>query len=259
MPSITLNTDGSGTAMKDILPYVRTILGYPNADATRDAALAMLAEVAMGEYNAMAPRIPPHYNFTTVQNQQNYPMPVDLKTVTDVFTPSQYGYYNDTLFLPMIDTPSSSLFGYSDYAFRSPSERIIRSGILGELDHYATSFVGYKVEQGTPPQLWLFPSTVASGLNVIVRYTADHLNTSSDATAPSWNTLPAGHWRLIIDLMRAAVLMQRAQMLLSSMNMTDGGNRTSMVSSWQTNNTAQRIIQEVRMKLGADQTVAIRS
>lgn len=258
--SITLNVDNATPtpATRDVLPLVKAQFGVPALDNKRDQELALLAEVAMEKYSELKPPIK-RTTLTTVQGQLSYPLPADTVRVYDCAIPSQYGYYNDFLFLPMIDTPASTLFGYSDYAFRSPSERFIRQGILTELDHYAQSFTGYYVD-GTPPQLYLLPTSVTGGLPVIVRYGAQHLNESSDPLNPRWTALPAGHWRYIMRLIKWSAADARADTITSTQALAsiDGG-KAHLVESWQLGNRADRILNEVRMALGCDVSVTVRS
>jgi hypothetical protein len=258
MASITVNTDGSGTAMKDILPAVRTRLGS-STQTGKDADLAILAEIAVAKYSEICPRIV-RSQITTVSGQVAYPLPNDCKNLYDVYLPQLVGYYNDAIYLPMIDNPSSSLFSMSEYAYRAPSERFIRSGIMTELDHYSQTFIGYVFERGVPPQIYLLPMAQADGVVVKIRYGADHVNTSSDPANPSWNTLPPGHWQHIISLILWAVAMQRADQVTSSMTMSsvDGGSR-SMTQSWQLLNRADRMLTQIENALGANVTVAMRS
>lgn len=259
MASILVNTDGTGTAMKDILPLVRARVGLSQNQTTQDDQLAYLAEVAMGKYSELAPRIE-RTTIATVAQQLTYALPNDCRAVYDVYLPQQVGYFNDAIFLPMLDSPTSSLFGMSQYAYRSPSERLVRDGILQELDHYVQAFLGYTVEMGTPPMLYLLPLTQTSGLNVIVRYGADHPNSSSDPTNPSWNTLPPGHWRHIPTLILWALAQQRADLITSSMSMSGAsGGSQAMTQSWQLLNRAERALHDVQMALGAEVTVGMRS
>lgn len=257
--SILLNTDNATPTptTRDALPIVKAQLGILPQDTSYDLKLALLAESAMEKYNELAPVIK-RTTITTIPGQIAYPLPGDCWRVFDVQVPSQYGYYNDFLFLPMIDTPASTLFGYSDYAFRSPSERFVRQGILGELDHYANSFAGYYVD-GTPPQLYILP-TVTSALNSIVRYGAQHQNVSSDPLNPSWTDLPTGHWRQVIRLIKWALADSRADQIVGTAALSEaGGGNALLTESWKLSNRADRILQEVRSALGQDVPVAIRS
>lgn len=261
MASITVNTDAATptpTTM-DILPLVKASLGIAPTDSGRDAQLAWLAQLAVAKYSDIKPLIK-RVNITSQQGTLAYPLPADCRTVLDAAIPSQYGYYNDWLFLPMIDTPSSSIFGYSDYAFRSPSERIIRQEILTELDHYAQSFSDWYVD-GDPPALYVLPTSVASGLNIIVKYASEHVNqTPNDPLNPKWTSIYPGHWKHIIKLVKWAVADARADMITSTMALSEqGGGNTQLTESWKLGNRAERILEQVRQELGVDRTVAIRS
>lgn len=257
--SITLNTDSAGTT-RDVLPLVKAQLGKPQAQSDLDEPLVWLAEAAMAKYTELAPRD----MRTTVQmvtGQMAYPLPPDFISVRNVQVPSQYGYFNDFLYLPMIDTPASSLFGYSDYSFRAPSERIIRQGILGELDHYAQSFTGFYVS-GSPPAIYYLPTPTSSTLTSIVEYAAVHPRTDAptDDLNPRWTTLPPNHWRHVVRLIKWALADQRADLITSNMALSqfDGG-AGQMTESWKLSNRADRLLQEVRMALGVDATIAVRS
>lgn len=257
--TIKLNVDNltPTPTMVDVLPIVKAQLGLAPSDPSMDGKLAMLAEVAMEKYAELAPLISRKI-ITTVSGQLAYPLPGDCVKVLDVAVPSQYGYFNDFLYLPMIDTPSSTLFGYSDYAFRAPSERVIRQGILGELDHYAQSFVGYYVD-GT--LIYYLPTAGTGGLSSTVRYAAQHLNQNpTDRLNPVWNTLATGHWRQVIRLIKWALADSRADQITSSVAMSEAGGGNSMLTeSWKLGNRADRILQEVRSSLGADVPIALRS
>lgn len=262
LASITVNTDNATptATTKDILPLVRVTCGILPNDTTQDANLALLFDAALEKYNELAPlikRTPP--DFVTVAGQLAYPLPGDCVSVYDVAVPSQYGYYNDWLFLPMIDTPASSLFGYSDYAFRAPSERLIREGILTELDHYAQSWAGYYVD-GTPLQLYILPTSVASGLPIQVRYGSYITDSGTDPMHPVLTSLPTGHWRYLLRLVKWALNDQRAEQLAANLNLSQqGAGATMMTESWKNANRAERLLNEVRQALGADRTVALRS
>lgn len=258
--SIIVNIDNATPTptTRDLLPIVKAQLGQSNGNNQMDAELALLADAAMQKYAELVPNVK-RANVLTVQNQLSYPLPADCVQVLDVANPSQYGYYNDWLFLPMIDTPSSSLFGYSDYAFRNPSERIVRQGILTELDHYANSYAGWYTD-GRPQQLYLLPTSVASGLTIIVRYAAEYANVNpTDPLNPSWTGLQAGHWKYLVRLIKWAVADKKADYIAGSMGLTDTAANTMQSEALKMANRADRILQEVRMALGVDATVTIRS
>lgn len=260
MASIMVNTDTATPtpAMLDILPLVKASLLIAPNDTGRDAQLAWLAQLAVAKYSDIRPRIE-RVNITSQEGTLSYPLPADCRSVLDAAIPSQYGYYNDWLFLPMIDTPSSSIFGYSDYAFRSPSERIIRQEILTELDHYAQSFSDWYVD-GDPPQFYVLPTSIASGMPIIIKYAAEHPNQSADPLNPKWTTLYSGHWKHIIKLVKWALADARADMITSTMALTEqGGGNTQLTESWKLGNRAERILEQVRQDLGVDRTVIIRS
>ena len=260
MASIIVNIDNQTPTptTRDLLPIVKAQLNQLATNPQMDNTLALLADVAMQKFAELVPNVK-RETIVTVENQLSYPLNGDCVNVLDVANPSQYGYYNDWLFLPMIDTPSSSLFGYSDYAFRNPSERLIRQGILGELDHYAQSYAGWYTD-GVPMQLFLLPTSVASGQNVIVRYAAEYTNVNaSDPLNPSWTGLQAGHWKYLARLIKWALADQKADMLAGSAALTDGAANSMMSEGRRMGDRAERILQEVRMALGVDATVTIRS
>lgn len=256
--SITLNTDNSGGTPVDVLPLARAQLGYDQRDDNHDSELCFAAETAMEKYTELAPR-DRRTIITTVSGQIAYNLPTDFMSIRRVQVPSQYGYYNDFLFLPMIDTPASTLFGYSDYSFRMPSERIIRQGILGELDHYAESFNGFYIS-GNPPQIYYLPQPTTNGLTSIVEYAAPHPNGSTDPLNPQWTTLPGGHWKYVLRLIKWAIADARADKLQSNVALSqfDGG-LSQMTESWKLANRADRILGDVARALGTDVTVALRS
>jgi hypothetical protein len=203
-----------------------TLALYVEAGAEEFSKWEPLGEHVVGTFGVPTPSSPlatisgiSRYS-CTVGNGFIYP----VAEVTDVLFKAS-GIFNaasEMSYMALMAVTPFNWFYAEGNLLARPSDRIIRSEMLNELDHYGGGYWGLARDANGVRAIDIYPVPTSSGTPIFVRYTSSHQNVPDGSGNPTYPTIPENLKRYFGKFCLIEVLSQEEDRLAKSSQLKAG-------------------------------------